>query len=286
VRRRSALNVTKAAVLVLVLAAAFGVIGWLAGRERGAALFAFCSLLAAIVVYAYGDRALLGMLGARPFAVAENPLLRSTVDRLAASSGIAAPRMYLLDDGYPRAFVVGRGAFGSSLALSTGLIRALPAAELEAVIAHELSHVRSRDVLTQTFAVLLASILMESSRIGGWLSRGLLFVLAPVASAFTHLVLSQRRELDADADAARLTDGDDLADALLRLERAAELVEFSASPATEPLYALDPFDERDRLARMFRTHPPLDRRVALLRARAAEIEGTTTEGPSQGPPSR
>jgi heat shock protein HtpX len=285
-RRRSGLNLAKAAVLVLLLAAALGGVGWLIGRERVAALFAFCSLLAAIVVYAYGDRTLLGMLGARPFAIAENPLLRSTVDRLALAAGVAPPRLYLLDDGFPRAFVVGRGTFGSSLALSTGLIRALPPDELEAVIAHELAHVRSRDVLTQTFAVLLASILMESSRIGGWLSRALLFVLAPVGSAFTHLLLSQRRELDADADAARITDGNDLADALLRLERASELVEFSASPATEPLYLLDPFDDADKLARMFRTHPPLERRVALLRATAAALEGETTEGPLEGPPSR
>ncbi len=283
-RRRSALNLAKAAFLVLLLAASLAGLGWLVAGERTAALFGLCSLLAAIVVYAYGDRTLLGMLGARPFAVAENPLLRSTIDRLAASTGVASPRLYLLDDGYPRAFVVGRGPYGASLAVSTGLIRALPPAELEAVLAHELSHVRSRDVLTQTFAVLLASVLVESSRIGGWLSRALLFVLGPVAAAFTHLLLSQRRELDADADAARLTHPGALADALFRLERAAELVDFSASPATEPLYILDPFDETDKLARMFRTHPRLERRMALLRAAAADQEGTTT-GPSRGPSS-
>lgn len=282
-RRRSALNLTKAATLVLLLTSALSGIGWLIGRERTAALFGLCSLLAAIVAYAYGDRALLGMLGARQLGVSENPLLRATVDRLASASGIAPPRLYLLDDGYPRAFVVGRGTFGSALAVSTGLLRALPPAELEAVIAHELAHVRSRDVLTQTFAVLLASILMETSRIGGWLSRALLFVLAPVAAAFTHLLLSQRRELDADADAAALADPSDLADALLRLERAAELVEFAASPATEPLYTLDPFDESDKLAGMFRTHPPLERRIARLRALTGADAAETTKGPSRSP---
>jgi heat shock protein HtpX len=288
VRRRSTLNVAKAAFLVLLLGTVAAGLGWLVGAERGAALFGLCSLLAAIVVYVYGDRTLLGMLGARPFAIAENPLLRSTIDRLSTSFGVAPPRLYLLDDGYPRAFVVGRGPFGATLAVSTGLLRALPPAELEAVLAHELAHVRSRDVLTQTFAVLLASVLMEASRIGGWLSRALLFVLAPVAAAFTHLLLSQRRELDADADAAQATDPAALADALLRLDRAAELVEFSAPPATEPLYTLDPFAASDPLARMFRTHPPLERRLERLRemvvADAAQGgPSETARGPERGP---
>jgi heat shock protein HtpX len=91
-------------------------------------------------------------------------------------------------------------------------------------------------------------------------------------------LLSPRRELHADAAAARVCDPNDLADALLRLDRAGDLVEFSASPATEPLYTVDPFEGSDRLARMFRTHPPLEQRVARLRALSAPAPrpGTTT----------
>ena len=268
-RRAAVLNVVKALLLNGLLIGLFGGLGWLLGRERTGTLFVFCGLLAAAAAYWLGDRALLGMLGARPFALAESPLLRSTTDRVAATLGISSPRLYLIADGYPRAFVVGRGPRGSSLAVSTGLLRALRPEEIEAVLAHELAHVRSRDVLTQTLAVLLSATLVEASRVGGWLSRALLFVLAPIGAAFTHLLLSPRRELAADALAARVTDPDDLADALLRLHRAGELLEFAASPATEPLYTVDPFDGSDRLARMFRTHPPLERRVALLRSGAA-----------------
>lgn len=264
-RRRITANLGKAFVLVGFLAALAAGLGWLIGGDRSAALFAFCALSAAVAVYWLGDRSVLGMLGARPFALAEDPLLRSTTDRVAAQLGIPAPKLALIDDGFPRAFVVGRGPGSSTLAVSTGLLHAVRREELEAVIAHELAHVRCLDVLTQTFAVLLATTLVEVSRLGGFLSRALLFVLGPIASAFTHALLSPRREYSADRDAAAVTNPHDLADALLRLDRAGELVSFVAAPTTEPLYPVDPFDH-DRLSRMFQTHPPLAERVRRLRA--------------------
>ena len=250
---------------MLVVAAASGGLGWLIGGRTSALLFVFCSLLAATGVYRFGDRALLGMLGARPFALAEDPILRSTADTVAAKLGVRPPQLYLIDDGFPRLFTVGRGPRSSTLAVSTGALRALRREELEAAIGHELAHVRRRDVLVQTSVVLFAVTLVEFSRIGGWFSRALLFVLAPIAAAFVHLLLSSRRELRADALAALATGrGHDLADALLRLDRAAELLDFAASPATEPLYGIDPFEE-EGLARMFKTHPPLDQRLRRLR---------------------
>ena len=98
----------------------------------------------------------------------------------------------------------------------------------------------------------------------GWVLGCLLFVLAPVAAAFTHAMLSQKREYAADRDAAAISNPHDLADALIRLDRSAELVDFTASPATEPLYTVDPF-EPDKISRMFRTHPPLADRLQRLR---------------------
>lgn len=267
-RGAAARNFLKAWLLVAVLAAIFAGLGWLLADTRGALLFAFCSLLGATGAYAVGDRALLGMLGARPFALAEDPLLRSTVDRLSAQLGILPPKLQLIDDTFPRAFAVGRGPRGSTIAVSAGLLSGLPPVEVEAVLAHELAHVRSRDVLTQTYAVLLSTTLLELTRMGGFLSRFLVAVLAPVAAAFTHLMLSPKRELVADAAAARLVDPHDLADALIRLDRAAELVEFTASPTTEPLYTVSPFDHTERVARMFVTHPPLAERVSRLRGLA------------------
>jgi len=271
-RRAAALNLLKAWLLVAVLASASGALGWVIGGSTTALFFGFCSLLAATSVYRYGDRALLGMLGARPFALAEDPVLRSTADTLAAKLGVRPPSLFIIADGFPRLFAVGRGPTSSSLAVSTGAVQALRREELEAAIAHELAHVRRRDVLVQTYAVLFAATLLEASRIGGWLRRVLLYIVAPIAAAFIHVLLSPKRELEADALAVRVTGrGHDLADALLRLDRASELVEFAASPATEPLYAVDPFAD-EGLSRMFKTHPALESRVRRLRELGAAGE--------------
>ena len=275
--RAVALNLLKALALVAILAAAFGGLGWLIGGVTTALLFAFCSLLAATAVYRYGDRALLGMLGARPFALAEDPVLRSGTDKVAAKLGVRAPHLYLIDDGFPRLFAVGRGPSSATLAISVGALRSLRREELEAAIAHELAHVRRRDVLVQTFAVLFATTLVEMSRLGGWFSRFLHYVFAPISAAFIHVMLSPKRELYADALAASATGtAHDLADALMRLDRAAELVDFAASPATEPLYPIDPF-EPDGLARMFKTHPPLDARIRRLRELGAGQNGRVSQ---------
>lgn len=269
-RLAAARNVAKAWLLVALLAAPAGAVGYALNAWNGATLFVFCALLAATAVYAYGDRALLGMLGAREYALAEDPILRSTVDALAAKLRIAPPKLYLIADGFPRALAAGRGPRSSSLAVSTGLLGALPPAELEAVLAHELAHVRARDVLVQTFAVLLAVALVDLSRIGGWFERALRAVFAPIAAAFVHLLLSPKRELAADAVAARLCGTPHgLADALLRLDRASELVVFEAHPATAPLYTVDPFAP-EGLAPLFSTHPPLAHRVARLRGLAPD----------------
>jgi heat shock protein HtpX len=265
VRRAAAANILKAWLLFAIVAGVFGGFGWLLAGYRTASIFVFCAILAGLAVYAYADRALLGMLGAREYALAEDPLLASTVARLAAKAGVVPPKLYVIADGFPRALSAGRGPSSSSLAVSTGLLGALPPAELDAVLAHELAHVRSRDVLVQTFAVSFAVTLVELSRIGGWLERALLFVLAPVAAAFVHLLLSARREFAADRFAAELCGTPHgLAGALLRLDQASELVSFQASAATEPLYTVNPFEETG-IARMFLTHPPLADRIARLR---------------------
>jgi heat shock protein HtpX len=271
--RTVALNLAKAGFLVAVLAGAFAGIGWLIGGLTTGLLFAFCSLLAATGVYRYGDRALLGMLGARPFALAEYPTLRPTVDTAAAKLAVRPPALYLIPDGFPRLFVVGRGPSSSTLAVSRGALHSLRREELEAAIAHELAHVRRRDVVVLTFVVLFAATLVETSRLGGWFSRVLLYVFAPIGAAFVHLLVSEKREFHADALAASATGrAHDLADALMRLERASELVEFAASPATEPLYPVDPF-ESEGIARMFKTHPPLADRVRRLRELGSSANG-------------
>jgi heat shock protein HtpX len=258
-------NLLKVWLLLAGACAAVGAIGWPLGGYRLVSLLVFFTLLVAAAAYWYGDRVVLGMVGARELPVGESPGLHATLVGLAALAGVSKPRLYLLNDGHPRALSAGRGSRGSSIAVSRGLLAAAPPAELEGVLAHELAHIRNRDVLVQTAAVVVAGALVETSRIGGWFQRALLFVLGPLAAAIMHLLLSPKREFAADRAAAALCGSPHgLADALIRLEQAAELVEFRANPATEPLYTFNPFAE-EGLAALFVTHPPVSERVRRLR---------------------
>jgi heat shock protein HtpX len=258
-------NVLKAWLLLIGGCAILAAIGWPLGGYRLSSLLVFFGLLVAGAAYWYSDRVALGMIGARELPLGEAPALHGTVARLAGAAGVAKPRIYLLADGHPRALVAGRGPRGAAIAVSQGLVTAATPAELEGVLAHEVVHIRHRDILVQTSVVVLAAALIEMSRIGGWLERALLFVLGPVAAALVHLVLSPKREFDADRGAAELCGSPHgLADALIRLEQASELVEFRANPATEPLYTYNPFAE-EGLAGLFVTHPPIGERVRRLR---------------------
>jgi heat shock protein HtpX len=259
------LNVLKAWALLLGACALLGLIGWTLGGYRLLSIFVFCGVLLAGALYWYADRVALGLVRARELPVGAAPGLHSTIERLAARAGVAKPRLYLIDDGLPRALATGRGPRGSTIAVSAGLLSAASPAELEAVLAHELAHVRHRDVVVQTSVVVLAATLLELSRVGGWFQRVLLWFLGPLAAALVHLLLSPKREFLADRAAAAICDTPHpMADALVRLDQASELVSFAGSPATEPLYTINPFLEVG-LAALFVTHPPVGERVRRLR---------------------
>jgi heat shock protein HtpX len=259
-------NVLKAWACLVAPAAVLGLLGWELGGYRLLLLFVGSVVLVAGALYWYADRIVMGMVGARELVEGEAPALHSTVERLAMQASVIKPKLYVLRDGYPRALSAGRGAGGgSALAVSTGLLGVASPAELEGIVAHEIAHLRHRDVLVQTIAVVIASAIVEASRLGGFLQRSLLFVLAPIAAASVHLLLSPRREFDADRLAAELCGSPHgLADALVRLEQAMELVAFQASPVTEPLYTTNPFAD-ERPASLFVSHPPVGQRVTRLR---------------------
>ena len=259
-------NMLKAWLLLLAFCASLAAIGWLLGGFRILSILVFSGLLLGAAVYVYAERIPLGMLRARELPVGEAPAVHSTVARLAARAGLPPPRLYVLAEGHPLILSSGRGPRGSGIALSSGLLAASPPAELEGLIAHEIAHVGRRDVLVQTLAAIVGVTLLEATRIGGFLQRALLYVFGPIAAAIVHGLLSEKREYAADRAAAELCGSPHgLADALVRLEHASELVWFEGSPAIEPLYAVNPFAE-EQIAAMFVTHPPLHERVRRLRA--------------------
>jgi heat shock protein HtpX len=268
----AARNILKAWLLLFGIAGVFAFVGWAVGGIRLLEIFIFAALLLVGGAYWTFDRVVLGMVRARELPVAEAPLLHSTVERLAARAGVLKPKLYLIPDGMPLSLATGRGPTYSAIAISSGCMSACPPAELEGVIAHELAHVKHRDVALQTAVVVLAASVIEFSRIGGFLQRALLFVLGPIAAACTHVLLSPKREYEADARAAALCESPHgLADALLRMDQASQLVAFEASPATEPLWPFNPFIE-EGLAALFVTHPKVEQRVQRLRALAPREE--------------
>ena len=259
-------NVLKAWLVLVGLCGVLALIGYGIGDLRVLSSFVFCGVLLGIAAYLSLDRVVLGMVRARELQSREAPDLHAMVEQLAVRAGIAKPRLYLIEKGPPLALATGRGANSSAIAVTEALALLPAPAEVEAVLAHEIAHIVRRDALVQTVAVVIAAMLVELSRIGGYLERALLFVLGPVASAFVHLLLSAKREFDADALAAGFCDSPHgLADGLIRLEQAAELLEFEASTATEPLYTINPFLE-EGVAALFLTHPPVADRVQRLRA--------------------
>jgi heat shock protein HtpX len=262
----AARNLAKAWLLLVGFCVVFAALGWALAGYRLASIFLFCALLSAGGLAFYADRVALGMVNARELPLAEAPLVHSAVERLALLAGIPKPRLYLLDDPHPRALSAGRGTRGAAVAVSRGLLSLLSPAELEGVLAHELAKIHNRDVTVQTPLVVLSAMVIDMSRLGGWLERALLVVLGPVSAAFLHLMLSPRREFAADRTAAGLCGSPHgLADALIRLEQTEELFPFQSSPATEPLYTINPFQEQG-LAALFVTHPPVGARVQRLRA--------------------
>ncbi len=258
-------NLLKVWLLLIAVCAVLGGIGWALDGYSLFSIFVFSGLLLGAGMWWYADRAVLGLVRARELPQGEAPGLHSTVERLAALAGVAKPRLYVMSDGLPRACSAGRGPRSSTIAVSKGLLQALPPAELEGVLAHELAHIRHRDVFVQSVAAVIAAVIVEASRIGGWFGRALLFVLGPVAAAFVHLLLSPKPEFDADRAAAEICGSPHgLAAALIRLDQASELVEFQGSPVAEPLYTINPFEQKG-LAALFVTHPPVAERVRRLR---------------------
>ena len=259
-------NIAKAWLFLGGFVALLTALGWWLGGYGLGALFFVVALLMAATLFWYGPRVVLASLGARELLLAEAPQLAAAAERLALAARVERPKLYLLPDGHPRALAVGRGASSSGIALSRGLARLLSPAELDGVLAHVLAKARHRDVVVETPLVVVAGWLVEASRIGGFLERALLFVLGPVAAAFVNVFLSRRRIFAADVAAARVTGTPHgLADALVRVEQAQELVLFKASPTTEPLYLVDPF-AGEGIDALFATQPPVGERVERLRS--------------------
>lgn len=261
----------------LLMTICYWVIGGTAGAIVGIGLAAVMNLGS----WYYSDRIALAAYGAQPVSPAQAPGLYRTVQRLSDRAGIPTPAVYVVPSPAANAFATGRDPEHAAVAVTEGIVNLLPEDELEAVIAHELSHVYNRDTLTQAVAAtiggaisFLAQMLSFSLWFGGG-SRddgdganplGLLatVVLAPVAATVIQMGLSRTREFEADAGAAKLTGNPRaLARALQRLEASARQQPIDGNPAFEPLLIINSFSG-NAINSLFSTHPSTEARIERL----------------------
>ncbi len=260
----------------LLVSISYAVIGGVGGAMIGIVLAAVSNLGA----WYYSDRIALAAYGAKPVSYEQAPGLYSIVRQLSDRAGLPLPAIYIVPTEAANAFATGRDPEHAAVAVTEGILRILPEDELAAVIAHELSHVRHRDTLTQAVAAtiagaisLLAQIMSYSlwfmgsrDRQNGVNPLGLLFtiILAPIAATVIQLAISRTREFAADAGAARLTNNPRaLARALQRLENLGRQLPLDANPAFEPLLISRAGSGR-LMANLFSTHPSTEARIENL----------------------
>jgi heat shock protein HtpX len=277
-------NTLKTTLLLGLLTGLFIAIGGLLGGRSGMMIAFIMALVMNFVSFWFSDKIVLAMYGAQPIGEADAPVVYRIVRNLATRAGIPMPRLYLIPSAQPNAFATGRSPRHAAVAVTEGIMRIMDETELEGVLAHELSHVLNRDVLVSTVAATLAGAIGMLANMAQW---GLMFggargddeerggnpiallltaILAPIAAMLVQLAVSRAREYGADASGARLTRRPlGLASALAKLHQASQVVPMDANPATAHLFIVNPLSAAG-FARLFSTHPPIEDRIARLRA--------------------
>ena len=246
-------------------------------------LFAALALAMNLGAYFFSDRIVLRMHGAKEVTPAEAPDLHAMVEALAQRAQIPRPRIYVIPEEQPNAFATGRNPDRGVVAVTEGILRLLDRRELRGVLAHELAHIKNRDILVSSIAAAAASMITyvaqalsfgnlfgsanqdEESESGSVAGGLLAIVVAPVAATLIQLGISRAREYLADETGAQISgDPEALARALVKLERASELVPSQAARATASLFIVNPLGPVQALSRWFSTHPQTAERVERL----------------------
>ena len=272
-------------VLLAGLSALFIAVGGLVGGTGGIVAFLLIAVVFNLAMYWFSDRIALKVSRARPLEPGEAPELVADVEDLATRARIPIPRLYLMPSEQPNAFATGRNPKHSAVAVTEGLLALMPREQVRGVIAHELAHIRNRDVLVATIAAMIAAAI---SAIANFLQFQWLFgggdddesplglvgtiaaiVIAPIAAMLIQLAVSRQREYLADQTAAELLgEGRPLADALGTLSRGVEALPMAVNPATASLYIANPLGGRGGrgMGALFSTHPPIPVRIERIRA--------------------
>ncbi len=263
-------------ILMAALSGLLVVIGAAIGGASTALLFLGIAIAINFFSYFFSDKMALAMSRAKPIEESENPRLYQIMRELTTRAGLPMPRLYMIPQDQPNAFATGRSPKHSAVAVTRGITKLLSEDELRGVLAHELTHVRNRDILIQSVASSIGAAITYIAYMLLWFGNddnsplgavaGLaLFLLAPISATIIQLAISRQREYAADAGGAEICGNpESLASALLRLEQGAKAMPMQVNQASEPLYIVKPFSSKG-IAGLFSTHPPIEERVKRLR---------------------
>jgi heat shock protein HtpX len=275
-------NWFKTGLLMAAIMALFGMVGAVLGGGQGMLLALAFGLGVNLWAYWFSDTMVLKLYRAQEVDATGAPQLYNTVSELAARAGLPMPKVYLINEAQPNAFATGRNPEHAAVAATTGILQLLSTRELRAVLAHELSHVRHRDILTSTITASIAGAISTLANFGMFfggrdndnrnpLVALVVLILAPIAAVLIQLAISRGREYEADRAGAELSgDPRALADALAKIDRYAKglpLEAAEANPSTAHLMIINPLSGGG-LAGLFRTHPPTEERIHRLLAMA------------------
>ena len=276
-------NWFKTGMLMAGIMALFGMVGAVLGGGQGMLLALALGLGTNLWAYWYSDTMVLKLYNARAVDAGSAPQLYQTVRELADRAGLPMPKVFLIDEAQPNAFATGRNPEHASIAATTGILRLLSVRELRGVLAHELAHVKHRDILTSTITASIAGAISTLAHFGMFFGGRddehrnpilaiLVLILAPIAAMLIQLAISRGREYEADRGGADISgDPRALADALAKIDRYARGVPLETAdehPATAQMMIVNPL-HGGGIAGLFSTHPPTEERIDRLLALAA-----------------
>jgi heat shock protein HtpX len=279
-------NTFKTFILLAGLTALLLLIGQALGGRSGLYFALFMAFIMNMVGYWFSDKIALKMSGAKEVSISEAPELHQTVERLAVQAGLPKPRVYIIPQETPNAFATGRNPEHAAVAVTEGILRLLKPAELDGVLAHELAHIKNRDILISSVAAVIAGAISYLATMAQWgaflgMGRGndeegssggniiatlLMAIIAPIAAMLIQMAISRSREYQADSTGAKIIGaGRPLANALTKLEAYNKQLPMQVNPAQAQMYIVNPLSA-EGFTRLFSTHPPIQERVARLLA--------------------